>query len=35
MTVSGYGFEGNVTATIDGQDCEVTQNSKYGFSCEV
>jgi len=35
MTINGYGFEGNVTATIDGQECVITSNSMYSLSCAV
>ena len=35
LTVRGYGLDGNVTATIDGQECVVTKNSNDSFSCEV
>jgi hypothetical protein len=36
LTVSGYGFgKGKITAKVDGQDCVVTQQSDYSFSCKV
>lgn len=36
LTVKGYGFEsGNITATVDGVNCTITDFSQNAFSCEV
>jgi hypothetical protein len=35
LTVEGYGFNGNINATLDGVDCAVTSFSDYSFSCNV
>lgn len=36
LTVTGYGFDkGDITAKVDGQDCAITSQSLYSFSCEV
>jgi hypothetical protein len=35
LTVHGYGFNGNINASVDGVDCEVTGYSDYSFSCYV
>jgi hypothetical protein len=36
LTVTGYGFaEGNITATVDGQDCAVISQFKTSFSCLI
>ena len=33
LTVEGHGFNGNVSATLDGVDCAVTRVSDFSFSC--
>jgi hypothetical protein len=34
LTVTGFGFDyGVIDAKVDGQDCEVTDQSTYSFSC--
>ena len=35
LTVQGYGFNGNISASLDGVDCEVTSYSDISFSCYV
>jgi hypothetical protein len=36
LTVTGHGFgAGNITATVDGVNCVVTQSQDDSFSCEV
>jgi len=36
LTVKGHGFtSGNITATVDGVNCEVTQYHESSFSCEL
>jgi len=36
LTVTGYGFDkGDISAKVDGQDCVVSSQSLYSFSCEV
>jgi hypothetical protein len=36
FTVKGHGFRnGNIKATLDGQDCKVTSYYDESFSCEV
>jgi hypothetical protein len=36
FTVKGFGFRnGNIKATLDGQDCKVTSYYEESFSCEV
>jgi len=36
LTVNGFGFEsGEIEATVDGQECEITIFSATTFSCEV
>jgi hypothetical protein len=36
LTVTGYGFEsGQIEATVDGQECVVSEYQQYSFSCEV
>jgi len=36
LTVYGHGFgQGNITATVDGVNCTVTQHQERSFSCEV
>ena len=35
LTVTGYGFNGNISATLDGVNCEVTSFSDFSFSCNV
>jgi len=36
LTITGYGFtSGNITASVDGVNCSVTQYQDSSFSCEV
>jgi hypothetical protein len=36
LTVSGYGFgQGNISATVDGQNCTVISQQQTSFSCLV
>jgi hypothetical protein len=36
LTVKGHGFkDGNIVATVDGVDCEVTRYNEDGFSCDI
>lgn len=35
LTVNGYGLSGNITATVDGQECTVTNQFDTSFSCLV
>jgi hypothetical protein len=35
LTIDGYGFSGNITATVDGKDCKVTSQFDTSFSCLV
>lgn len=35
LTVQGYGFNGDISAQLDGVDCEVTSFSDFSFSCHV
>lgn len=35
LTVSGYGFGGNISATVGGKNCTVTSQFETSFSCLV
>jgi hypothetical protein len=36
ITVKGYGFDsGEIKATVDGQNCEVTSSTRHEFDCTV
>ena len=33
LTIDGYGFSGDIIATVDGKDCQVTSQFGTSFSC--
>ena len=35
LTVQGYGFNGDISATLDGVACTITRSSDFSFSCTV
>ena len=35
LTVQGYGFNGDISATLDGVACTITRSSDFSFSCIV